>query len=242
MNHTSSRQQLSPTHYPSHVLFQFILVQFLRTQDAFGKLTAASRQIGLCLANENTEQTHIRQALLCATECLAGAASPFRSNFSWNPSHGILSSLKNDSTLFESAFSEEIPEAACIKKQVAKCWLYCTELRDLATHLRHNSFLNNSAFFPCFQKIEKQMQTALKKLSLAICKAMLHFGSNENVLFCLIRQQKQFDAVFGRTFTKKFIKKVHLNLDSAHQFLVEAYRKRGFEGLIPEITQKIKSL
>lgn len=235
-------QQLSPYSYPSHVLFQFILVTFLRTHHVAKKLKAVSLLIESTAKAEPDRRRNLTNELLLTAEELAGQSSPFHGHFSWSPFHGILSSLKNNCTLFERAFSQEFPEAILLKKHAIKSWLYSTEMRDLASHLLREFLPNPISTFERFQKTEIQITRTLKILGNALSKMILRFKKNENVLLCLLQRQNELDAFYGIAFTKKIFKKMYQNLDNAHRFLVDAYSQREFKELIPEITDCFNSL
>lgn len=233
-------QRFSTYHHTSHVIFQFILVEFLRVQSPIKKLKNASLEMEATFSSKDHEAyiRHLKE-LIAATETLTGTASPFKSNFSWNPANGIFTKMKNDSFLFEKAFSKQFPEASSIKKQVAKCWTHCAEMRDLAEQMILEPFSND---YLQFQKIEKKMLSSLKILGKEIAKALLHFHSNENVLLCIISHKEQLDSIFGHKFTLKTIRKMHTDALNLQKFLLEAYTKRGFDGLSQKIYEKIKTL
>jgi hypothetical protein len=221
-------QQLSPYNYPSHVLFQFIIAAFLKT------LPAAKR------VNEISLQTEFSfPELLLATEELAGQSSPFHTHFSWTPLHGLLSALKNHCILFEKTFSREFPEAFLIKKHATKSWWYSTEMRDMASHLLRE---HTPHTFAHFQKTQMQMARTLKTLGSVLSKLILRFKNDENVILCLLQRQKELDAFYGQNYTKKIFIKMYKNLDTAQCLLVDAYSRRKFNELIPEISGCINSL
>lgn len=225
-------QQLSPYHYPSHVLFQFIVVAFLKSFPAAKKVKEMS------LLAESPSREHLAELLL-ATEELAGRSSAFHTHFTWTPLHGFLCTLKNHCSLFERAFGREFPEALPIKKYAAKSWLYSTELRDIASHLLKECTPDT---FARFQKAEMQMNEALKTLGSTLSKLILRFKNNENVILCLLLRQKELDAFYGPSYTKKIFIKMYRNLDTAQCVLTDAYSRREFNELIPEITACINSL
>jgi hypothetical protein len=234
-------QQLSPYNYPSHVLFQFILVAFLKTRYTAQKLKVISLQISSQVQSD-VVQKKIKHELFLAAEQLAGQSSPFHSHFSWSPSQGILSTLKNNCTLFETAFSQDFPEAIDIKKHAIKSWLYSTEIRDLASQLLREFPPAPAATFTQFQKTEAQITRSLKILGREISKMIFRFKDNENVLLCLLQRKEELDTFYGTAFTHKLFKKMYQNLDAVHTFLVNAYSQREFKELIPEITNSINTL
>lgn len=231
-------QKLTPYNYPSHVLFQFILVAFLKTHPVVKKINTLSLQIASSAKSEINPPPTLKNQLFLAAEELAGQSSPFHGHFSWNPSQGILNLLKNNCILFEK--TQDFPETAPIKKYVVKSCLYSAELRDLASNLLNESVPTNT--FVHFQKTEVQMTQNMRKLGNAISKMILHFRNNENVLFCLLQRQKELDDFYGAAFTQKIFKKMYRNLDDARLFLIDAYSQREFKELIPEITTSINSL
>lgn len=231
-------QQLSPYNYPSHVLFQFIVVAFLRTSSAAKKVKEIYLQ-----ADEG--QSHLHRSLpelLLATEELAGQSSPFHSHFSWSPLQGLLSALKNNCILFERTFSQEFPEASLIKKYATKSWLYSTEMRDIASHLLREFAPDPTSTFAQFKKTEMQMNKTLKAFGSTLSKLILRFKSNENVILCLLQRQEELDAFYGHTYTKKILTKMYQDLDTAQSMLVGAYSRREFKELIPEIAACINAL
>lgn len=227
---------LSSSPYPSHVLLQFILVESLHTQNAFAKLNSASIDVHL----ERGSKVSLEK-LLHITEGLVGAIAPFRNNFSWNRSHGTLTKLKNDTQLLHCCYADEVQEAAMAKKLSAKAWLLATELRDITIQmLWASSTYDENAMR--FQKVQKKLAIALKKLGAIIAKVITSFAKNENILFCLIDRHKQIDSVYGNAFTLRLLKKMSLTIDTTLSLLIDAYQKRGFETFIPKISAKINSM
>ncbi len=225
--------------YPCHVLFQLIFASFLRTQEAFKDLKLWRYEF------ENSLEFHSKsdhkKKLLSAIESLAGIASPFHNGFSLDLTLGILTSLKNNSTLFQKNHSLQIPEASLIRKQATSSWFYCIELHDLATHLPLELPLINHKDFIRFQKVEARMFAQLKKLGNTIIKTLKHFKTNENVLLCLMHRQHQLDSIYGKAFTVKILKKLNLNSENVYHLIIDAYKKRGFSDLITKLKLKINS-
>jgi len=236
-------QQILSNRYPSHVLIQFILSGFLRTLEAVELIKTARSTIDALptAGSEHISQQH-KTALLQAAENLMGTFSPFRCNFAWNMTNGLLTTLKNDCTLFEMIYQDNFPEAIAIKNKVAKCSLYGSELREFAAHLAVTGSSQASQELIELKKFETRMIASLKSLGNAIVKSLRHFKTDENVLFFIIRNQPSLDQAFGPFFTAKTIKKMHINLNRAKDFLIMAYQQRGFETLIPTISQKMASL
>lgn len=234
-------QKLSPYHYPSHVLFQFILANFLKVQRVTKKLQSIHHQIQSLVTTETLHSQEIKIELFSTTEELVGPASFFHSHFAWTPSQGILTILKNNSFLFDKAFAREYPEATLIKNQAAKSLSYGIKIHEISSY-----FLDAATITPAsvekLHRAEFQFTRILKQLSSAIAKAIPRFKDNENVVLCLLQQQQELDAFYGTAFTYKIIKKMYRNLNEAHTFLINAYTQREFKELLPEITRHIHSL
>jgi hypothetical protein len=235
----SSTQQFLLNRYPKHVLFQLILLGFVRTQEIIPSLLLASAQI---TEVEMVHRSQHKESILQAIEKLVGPSAPIQSPFNWKIASGLLTTLKNDSSLFQTIYEKDFSEVATIKKQAAKSWLYSSELRELASDLSIDKPLKQCDKFNHFQKVEIQITTSLKSLGNALVKALTHFKNNENVLYCLLCHHRSLDLIYGPSFTAKNFKKMHKSLDQTQHFLIEAYRQRGFEKLIPTIKQKMSFL
>ncbi|MGZ3633626.1 MAG: hypothetical protein ACXU9U_00230 [Parachlamydiaceae bacterium] len=225
--------------YPKHVLFQLILVSFVRTQETIQSLLSASAQM---TEAEMVHRSLHKESILQAIEKLVGPSALIQSPFNWKIASGLLTTLKNDSSLFQTIYEKNFSEAVTIRKQAAKSWLYSSELRELASDLSIDKPLKQCDKFNRFQKVEIQITASLKALGNALAKTLTHFKNNENVLYCLLCHHTSLDLIYGPSFTAKNFKKMHRSLDQTQHFLIEAYQRRGFEQLVPTITQKMSFL
>ncbi len=239
MSEAISSPYSSSHSYPCHVLFQFILASFLRTQEAFKNLKALRCELGN--SSEIRNKMEHKNKLLSAIENLAGIASPFHNGFSLDLNLGLLTGLKNNSTLFQKNYSRQIPEASLIREQATSSWFHCIELNNLATHFSLELPLADHKDFLRFQKVEARMFAQLKKLGNTILKTLKHFKTNENVLLCLMHRQTQLDSIYGEAFTVKILKKLNLNTEKAYHFIIEAYKKRGFSDPTAVLKSKFSS-
>jgi hypothetical protein len=179
------------------------------------------------------------QGLLVKIEMLVGSVSPFQSNSAWRPFDGQLKALKQDTLLLLSCFGEQIAAAAELQRLTSKCCLHAGEIRDLAMQLTFEAAPHRYKAFAELQKAEARMHLVLKQLGGAISKLAMHFVNNENVLFCLVDRHQQIDAIYGLGHTFALLKKMGLSLNATHELLLDAYRKRGFDALLPVISQKV---
>lgn len=235
MSEAMSTSYSSSHSYPCHVLFQFIFVSFLRTQETIQNLKVIRSELEIC----QESQSENKKKLVSMIENLAGISSPFHNGFSWDFTLGLLTGLKNESTLFQKNYNTQIPEAALISKQATSSWFFSIELLDLASRLPIDLPLHDHKDFLHFLKLEARLTAQLKKLGNTIIKTLMHFSTNENVLLCLLHRQDQLDAIYGKYFTAKLFKKMKFNTEKVYHFIFKAYSKRGFADLISTLKPKL---
>ncbi len=226
--------------YPSHVLFQFIFVSFLRTHEAMKSLCDLRNRLEI--SQEISDRENQKKKLLLTLANCIGTTSPSHNHSSLAPSLGPLTNLKNDCALLLKNYSTQIPEAFQMNKQATLSWLYGIELYNLASQLSQESPLMGHKDFLRFLKVEAQLTMQLKKMGNAMVKGFMRFKTNENVLLCLMQHQHQLDAVYEKAFTLDILKKMGLNTENVRHFIIEAYNKRGFKDLMSTLIPKAFSM
>lgn len=205
--------------FPSHVLFQLILLNFLHAQSLFKELTILNPDHSLQILKQ-----------------LVNEASPHRNHFSWHIDDGFISKIKNNSTLLRK--KEKTVLFHKIQRYASKTWMTCLEMHEfLACYSKDSEFSNRK-----FKKLQELMHKILQKLGNSIEKAIFFFAQNENVALFLLRQKENLDVAYGSGFTKKTLKKMYSDLDGARFFLDKSYQKREFKWLLQEILDCIEEL
>lgn len=93
----------------------------------------------------------------------------------------------------------------------------------------------------------KKLYSILKKEIGAFFKILLkevpQYKENPAVLYFLLRNQKQIDAIYRQSFTKEiFFMLFPGGLEQAHSFLAERFANKGFNRLLSQISELLQQL
>lgn len=193
------------------LLFQFVLHEFLRTLGEVYKLE--------CVVSDEDTPEAIHGKLTDYLLKLAGTEQEYVRIFTWIYDAGVLTKLKNSVDLLSQKATVEDSEMRSLHLVVHKAWLECLHSIDL---------YRNQELKALKPQVLKAMKL-IRKIPAALKKVLARYDEDENVIYYLIRHKNQFDHIIGPDFLKDV-----LNKDSI-SFLIERYRMRGFDKLIPEI-------
>lgn len=193
------------------LLFQFVLHEFLRTLGEVYKLE--------CVVREDDTPEAIHGKLTDYLLKLAGTEEEYVRIFTWIYDAGVLTKLKNSIDLLSQKAPVEDTEMRSLHLVVHKAWLECLHSIDL---------YRNQELKALKPQVLKAMKL-IRKIPLALKKILLRYDEDENVIYFLIRHKIEFDRIIGPDFLKDILNK------NSIPFLIERYRMRGFDKLIPEI-------
>ena len=193
------------------LLFQFVLHEFLRTLGEVYKLE--------CVVSDEDTPEAIHGKLTDYLLKLAGTEQEYVRIFTWIYDAGVLTKLKNSVDLLSQKAPVEDSEMRSLHLVVQKAWLECLHSIDL---------YRNQELKALKPQVLKAMKL-IRKIPAALKKVLSRYDEDENVIYYLIRHKNQFDHIIGPDFLKDMLHK------NSIPFLIERYRMRGFDKLIPEI-------
>lgn len=193
------------------LLFQFVLHEFLRTLGEVYKLE--------CVVSDEDTPEAIHDKLTDYLLKLAGTEQEYVRIFTWIYDAGVLTKLKNSVDLLSQKAPVEDSEMRSLHLVVHKAWLECLHSIDL---------YRNQELKALKPQVLKAMKL-IRKIPPALKKVLSRYDEDENVIYFLIRHKNQFDHIIGPDFLKDILHK------NSIPFLIERYRMRGFDKLIPEI-------
>ena len=233
--HKLSPQYFNPYYSSSQLLFQFILSEFIQ---AYGEIQLINK-----IADEKTEETQTSQrlhALAHHVSLLAGSTQQHMRMLSWNDD-GFLTKMKNYCALLCHYDSNETHDLYRMFKESNQAWLLSLRVLDAIRTMQQSTEQSHDTM--PFMPVLKKLNNCLKRFSRLVMRAVLPFSQDENVVFFILRNKEQLDALYKPKFTKDLIKKMFSKgTEEASQFLLERYTIRGFTSLIPLINRKFIEL
>jgi hypothetical protein len=219
-------QHINAYHYDNSLLFQFILAETLAT---------------LREANQLLEIQGDPQKIRQSMTRLVGTLNDSYRLFSWAPENGSLAKLRSYCSYFAHSADPHDNVLIPLVHTAEQNWLLglvCLDDLRLIERTRstpaHRTKLNKSL---------KELSTGLQKLCKMIAKLIEQFWNDENVIFFVLRNKGDFDALFGERFVKNLLKKMYLGgIWGAASFLSKRFAKRGFEHLVPIIEARIEEM
>jgi len=149
----------------------------------------------------------------------------------WNGQKGHLQKLLHYHDLLISHFSDsKNPLIINTGKALDRAFIAAQECQKL---------LGETSALKPFQQLKREM----KKVTQLLFDKIGDYRKNENILFFILRQHKQFDDLYGEPIVAKTFSSLFPGgLREAGVFIEENYSRRGFNHLLPIIHKKIKSL
>ena len=217
---------LSKPQKNSSLAFQFILFEMIKAQSVIESIEQFLNSYQTKNV-KNVDQKEIFEILKAITQ-LPGSQTGLNKYFTWNLNNGILQKIKSYSLEISTFSSSNNP----LKKysEIAIC--ASLEILNKADVSDDNLLLAIKKLLSSYQKLVG----AMKKL-------FLKFQKDENVLFFLLRYQKELEEIFGEGFACKTLKTLFSDgLNEAEKYIKNKFQKRGFDHLLPIINEKIKEL
>jgi hypothetical protein len=238
-------KELIPTllpHYQSQsLIFQFVLAEFLKTNQHLEALKS------LCDGDQLSEQDVevLREKFTFHLKKL-GYALPFTSKefLPWSHEKGIFVKLEEytKQLLLTSKRNEET--YVKLHRSFTKCTEACYEAFD---HLQET--LRQPKETICHRIFElpiKKITTIFKSFGIAYNAIPLlfkEFNKDENVILFLINHYDAFERIYTKPVMKKLFDKINAKgVDGVKDFVLQKYSERGFETLIPLISEKLNDI
>lgn len=216
---TPTLPRSKPYYCHDSLIFQFVLAEFLI---AFSLVQELEKSLA---------SGHIEQETLRKTLALLGGESIFflTSSPSWNLNEGALAKLNNHCFHLVQSIQEENPLLFALHRHADNAFLHCIHGLNA---LRPVPFFTEESSSSFAIKMVQDMH----RLAVALPSAILHYKCNENVLFFFLRYYLQFDTLYHPGFSAALLANCSDGgLFSIEEFLLKAYRKRGFSHLLPII-------
>lgn len=228
------------------LLFQFILSEFLTSYSKVNEIEGIYSSIESELI-KNRLQADIESSLsqtLTLIPMLTGAQMEItdEQTFPWTHNKGSLNKLRYYCFLFGQKNIEN-PDAVKMNICVSKAFHSALQLREVILSLQHQildgTVPNYVSLYHLLDKLIDNMRLA----SRLILKLLIQYKDDENILYFLLKNQKDFDVVYDTPFVAKVLKKMYPEgLKFAKDLIVEKYVKRGFGYLIGFISKKMAEL
>ena len=224
---------VSACHFNNSLLFQFILTEFMEAYEHIQTLELVCQNHPLPVDNESDICGEYEQKEMDSTfEKLIGPNRDFARLIVWNSRGGVLAKLKVYISIFlKHNFGEE-KEMITMQHYIEKIYHSCQK----ATEILYEDPVPITSLTTAIDKAT----TAIHRLSKLITRLILHFREDENILFCVLRNQERFDRIYGRGYVAKQLIRIYpKGLQEAKSALCDKYKLRGFDNMLSIITSKI---
>jgi hypothetical protein len=241
--HKLSPQYFNPYYSSSQLLFQFVLSEFIlayREIQLINKITGDKTEQPQTSQTSQTSQT--LHTLAHHVSLLAGSTQQHMRMLSWNDD-GFLTKMKNYCALLCHHDNNEVHDLYRMYQESNQAWLLSLRVLDVVRTMLQQPPTEKAHDPSLFIPTLKKLTNCLKRFSRLVMRAVLPFSQDENVVFFILRNKEQLDALYKPKFTKDLIKKMFSKgIQEASQFLLERYTIRGFNNLIPLINRKFEEL
>lgn len=232
-------------YHSESLLLQFILYDFLHTSRDLNKLRQLVFQFS-ALARQKTDneiQKKLLSELVEVSQHLAGSSYIYLRLFSWKHEGEILHKLNNYCALFSRISSVDAAESTRLYEQANQMWMASIRLHDLFFSMNDTPEEYWSGLFSQFQAQMAKLNNAIKRFLATLSHILLQYASDENIIFFILRHVKDFDLVYYQGFVKNlFIQISPHGLENLKNSIVERYKNRGFDNLVPIINTKFEQI
>lgn len=228
-----TRHYVKAYHHHDHLLLQFIWSELLLAHHA---ITQAKTALDMLQINNSQE---VLDLLVTHITRLSGSAQEYMRLFSGDDD-GIFNKLRNYCVLF-SLQNPDQKTCLSMVQEANKAWLLAVQTLAMIRMSSHEG--NNAQGIAKAPAYINKMQRCLERLVRLNSNMSLKYQNNENVIFFLVRNHREIDAMYSQGYTLKLLRKmVGKNRNKIQQFLVKKYTERGFEHLLPLIQTSVEQL
>ena len=83
----------------------------------------------------------------------------------------------------------------------------------------------------------------MKRFNMMLVHIIPKYSGDENIIFFILRHAAEFDTIYNQGFVKNLFSKISPNgLHELQNTIVEKYKIRGFDNLIPIINTKFEEI
>ena len=229
------------------VLLQFILSEFLSTHKQLANIEKLYRQLEAQLVSNRLNSDGVQEQLLELYEALTSlthSALSVESHFPWSADIGSLTKLRRFCFRLSARLSDTVPASANLGVCVSKGFHSVIQAREVIVGLQPGSSSNRGApnFPGLYQFIDKFLDN-MRRASRLILQLLMSFNDDENVILFLLKNQESFEKVYRPKILSKLFSKMYKNgITEAKDFLINSFSGRGFDHLLPQITQQLRAL
>lgn len=233
----SSSHHVQSYHKHDHLLFQFILLELILVHQELRRINAIALEL------KEGYTPILFENLMSEIIKLSGASRGYMRIFIGNEA-GMLTKLKNICAFFSQASSAGDQETE-MYNAANQAWLTSLQALDIMTKYsqRKDTKVKKSIIDSSMKCLDTVNKNVAEVADIAV-KVALKFRHDENVIFFILLYQHSLDAIYGKNFVLKILKKMFLkkDLSCVEDFLIFKYTERGFKHLIPVIQEKIRSI
>ena len=208
------------------LLIQFIVVEFIQTY----QLAHEVKQISYQFLTIPYQSTQILENLSQKVSELIGNLSP-QEHFSFSPwIKSPLVQLKEHSEQFSRNTLNKHKSHVSFYLTVHQLWLATIHLAELIRYLQE-SLKDPQEKTPYLFLIKRTFQTfntRFNQMIRLLPRLIRAYTDNENVIYSLLRQRTQLEAIYGQPFISKLLKKP-LAAEKLLQLLLMRYQARGYD-------------
>lgn len=225
-------------HYNNDLLFQFIITEFIEAFEYINQIHDLCHlevsQPSLNNNEENAFNEHEQENLESLFEKLIGSNRDFIRLVAWKCRGGVMAKLKAYSFLFlKNGYMDE-KEIIAMQHYIDKTIFSCHK----AAEILNDDLVNRSQMVSLVDKAFASIHRLCKVMTRLIHK----FRDNENIIFCVLRNQEGFDKIYGRGYVAKQFNRLYpRGIIDAQSMLSSKYTERGFDHLSSVIADKIKA-
>lgn len=238
--HRLSLKQINSQEYHKKegLLLQFILNEFILSMQSINNLLENAKY--LIRTPRSKKSFH---ELLKYSEDLVGSLQEDMRLFSWSTEGGSLKKLVTYSIEFAKKKKANRRRNHPMQNHATKSLLHALDLHDVAIEVKNQSQAMNPRIARMLKRKSDKAFHELKLFADATKKMISDYIDDENVLFFILRHKNQFDEVYDKNILKPLIKKHFYNSPERFEsFLKNSYKKRGFDQLIPWISQLMSDI
>lgn len=160
---------------------------------------------------------------------------------SWTSRVGGLNKLKHYSAHLNCSLESRKKLIMDVKNCINKAHhsaLHCQQLAD-DLQQRPSAYKTPSSFASLFSALDRLIRYTKKSAQLLV-PLITSYHEDENVLFFLLTHRHEFDGLYQTDLVRTLFQKMYPEgINSAGEFIKKRYTERGFDSLLPLISQHI---
>lgn len=225
------------------ILFQFILSEFLLVFESSQKIENWMGKIAKVDSgfSGGTATLARYRVIYDLMHELTGSNLAFSLALPWNSSPGSLRNLCYYTYLYHRRQDRNDPEMRNLAGTTEKAFRLASRAHAELTAEDFHCGISQDLLEAVCPRLN-QLSLQIDRISSAVAKNILKFAEDENVLFFVLRNQHVFNALYAPHFVRGIFDRLFSHLDEAEEFLIKRYVQRGFDNLIPIISDKIRHL